>query len=139
MNIRDDLKDAGKAVALENGDMSMLFAAPETSLEDANVLKVCYCMMGKRFRKGTRFLAWNVPCKRVWNEEVEKCAKKYSCNSQGGVCRRTGEPHLILRGWARGKALTKKGERYPTKFVNIIARVLCSKPETGEEVRKWMR
>ena len=127
--IRDDLMGDQVPSGMENGDMSLLFNAPEVRQDEAQMLKVCYCMMGKKFRKRTRFLAWNVPCQRVWAEEALRCIQEYSCHSPGKLCCRTGEPHLLLRGWARGKALTKKGEKYPQKFVNLIARVLCSPPE----------
>jgi hypothetical protein len=127
--IRDDLKNAGAPAGLENGDQSMLFKVPEMGAEDAKMLKVCYCMMGRPFRKRTRFLVWNAPSPRILEEEVHRCATKFSCSSPKGVCRRTGEPHLILRGWVRGQALTKKGEKYPKKFVNMIARILCSHDE----------
>ena len=127
--IRDDLKNAGAPAALENGDQSMLFKVPEMGAEDAKRLKVCYCMMGKPFRKRTRFLVWNAPSPRILEEEVHRCATQFSCSSPNGVCRRTGKPHVLLRGWVRGKALTKLGEKYPKKFVNIIARILCSPAE----------
>ena len=126
LKIRDDLKNAGAPAALENGDQSMLFKVPQMGAEDARMLKVCYCMMGKPFRKRTRLLIWNARSPIVLEEEARRCARKYLCNSTGGVCRRTGKPHLLLRGWARGKALTSLGEKYPKKFVNIIARILCS-------------
>ena len=127
--IRDDFKNAGAPTGLENGDGSMLFKVPEMGAEDATMLKVCYCMMGRPFRKRTRFLVWNAPSPSILEEEVHHCATKFSCSSPKGVCRRTGEPHLILRGWARGQALTKQGEKYPKKFVNMIARILCSPAE----------
>jgi hypothetical protein len=130
--IRDDLKKAGHPVALENGDTSILFHVPEMQAEDAQMLKVCYCMMGRSFRKRTRLLIWNAPSPRVFEEEARHCTKKYSCNSTKGVCRRTGKPHMILRGWARGKSLTSCGEKCPKKFVNIIARILCSPKEPSE-------
>ena len=38
LSIRDDLKNAGAPVGLENGDMSMLFKVPEMCAEDAQVL-----------------------------------------------------------------------------------------------------
>ena len=129
LGTRDDLKNVGAPSAVENGDMSMLFKVPEMCAEDARVLKVCYCMMGRSFRKRTRLLVWNAPSPRVLEEEARRCATEFSCNSQKGVCRRTGEPHMLLRGWVRGKALTKRGEKYPKKFVNIIARILCSPSE----------
>ena len=131
--IRDDLKKAGHAVALENGDTSMLFKVPEMHAEDAQMLKVCYCMMGRSFRKRTRLLVWNAPSPGVFKEEAHRCATEFSCNSTKGVCRRTGKPHMLLRGWSRGKALTLEGEKYPKKFVNIIARVLCSEKEPAGE------
>ena len=127
--IRDDLKNAGAPAGLENGDQSMLFQVPEMGAEDAEMLKVCYCMMGRPFRKRTRFLVWNAPSPRILEEEVHRCATKFSCSSPKGVCRRTGERHLRLSGWVRGKALTKQGEKYPKKFVNMIARILCSPAE----------
>ena len=124
--IRDDLKNTGAPAGLENGDLSLLFKVPEMGAEDAKMLKVCYCMMGRPFRKRTRLLVWNAPSHRILEEEAHRCATKFSCSSPKGVCRRTGKPHLILRGWDRGKALTKQGEKYPKKFVNMIARILCS-------------
>ena len=129
LNIRDDLKNAGAPVGLENGDGSMLFKVPEMDAEDATMLKVCYCMMGRCFRKRTRLLVWNAPSPSILREEVYRCATKFLCSSPKGVCRRTGEAHLVLRGWVRGKALTKQGEKYPKKFVNMIARILCSPAE----------
>ena len=129
LSIRDDFKNAGAPTGLENGDGSMLFKVPEMGAEDATMLKVCYCMMGRPFRKRTRFLVWNAPSPSILEEEVHHCATKFLCSSLKGVCRRTGEPHLILRGWARGQALTKQGEKYPKKFVNMIARILCSPAE----------
>ncbi len=126
LSIRDDLNFAAVPVGLENGDGSMLFSAEEVSAGNAKMLKVCYCMMGKKFRKRTRLLVRNVRSQQVWDEEANLCTKEYACNSPGGLCRRTGRPHLVLRGWVRGKALTKKGEKYPQKFVNLIARSLCS-------------
>jgi hypothetical protein len=127
--IRDDLKNAGAPAGLENGDQSMLFKVPKMGAEDAAMLKVCYCMMGRPFRKRTRLLVWNAPIPSILEEEVHRCATKFLCSSPKGVCRRTGEPHLLLRGWARGKALTKQGEKYPKKFVNMIACILCSPAE----------
>ena len=127
--IRDDLKNAGAPAGLENGDQSMLFKVPEMGAEDAEMLKVCYCMMGRPFRKRTRFLVWNAPSPRILEEEQERAKKDFMCSSPNGVCRLTGEQHLILRGWVRGKALTKQAEKYPKKFVNMIARILCSPPE----------
>jgi len=127
--IRDDLKNMGAPAGLENGDQSMLFKVPEMGAEDAEMLKVCYCMMGRPFRKRTRLLVWNAPSPRILAEEAHHCATKFSCSSPKGVCRRTGERHLLLRGWVRGKALTKQGEKYPKKFVNMIARILCSPAE----------
>ena len=126
LGIRDDLKNAGAPVGLENGDQSILFKVPEMGAEDADMLKVCYCMMGKPYRKRTRLLVWNAPSPRILKEEAHRCATQFSCSSPNGLCRRTGIPHLILRGWARGKALTEQGAKYPKKFVNMIARILCS-------------
>ena len=129
LSIKDDLKKAGAPAGMENGDQSMLWKVPEMGAEDAKMLKVCYCMMGRPFRKRTRFLVWNAPSPRILEEEAHRCTTEFSCSSPKGLCRRTGEPHLILRGWVRGKALTKEGEKYPKKFVNMIARILCSPAE----------
>jgi len=134
--IRDDLKNKGAAVGLENGDRSMLFKVPEMGAEDAEMLKVCYCMMGRPFQKRTRLLVWNAPSATVLKEEAHRCATEFSCGSPNGVCRRTGQKHLLLRGWVRGKALTKQGEKYPKKFVNMIARILCS-PAERARVQSW--
>ena len=140
LGIRDDLKKVGAPAGIENGDTSMLWKVPEMGAEDATVLKVCYCMMGKPFRKRTRLLVWNAPSPRILQDEVHRSATKYWCNSPNGVCRRTEQPHLILRGWNREGALTKKGERYPKKFVNMIARILCSPAEPSPaELRRTGR
>ena len=113
---------------LENGDLSMLWAVPEIAEEmhRADVLKISYCMMGKPFRKTTRLVVWSVKNGAVLKEQAALCRKEYFCASPGGVCKRTGKKHLVLRGWCREGALTKWGERYPKKFVNVIAKVLCS-------------
>ena len=114
--------------ALENGDLSMLWAVPEVAdeMHCAQVLKVSYCMMGKPFRKTTRLVVWSAKNEAVVKEQAEFCRKEYFCTSPGGVCKRTGKKHLVLRGWCRGKALTQWGEKYPRKFANVIAKVLCS-------------
>ena len=114
--------------ALENVDLSMLWAVPEVAddMHCAQVLKVSYCMMGKPFRKTTRLVVWSAKNEAVVKEQAEFCRKEYFCTSPGGVCKRTGKKHLVLRGWCRGKALTQWGEKYPRKFANVIAKVLCS-------------
>ena len=99
-------------IGLENGDMSMLWFSPELVTNPGRVLKVCYCMMGKPFRKRTRLMLWGVKSEEVFAEEEENC-RQYLCNSLGGVCRRTGQSHVVLRGWNRGKALTLMGNAYP--------------------------
>lgn len=113
---------------LENGDLSMLWAVPEVANEmaGAHELKISYCMMGKPFRKTTRFVVWSVKNEAVLKEQAALCRNRYFCTSAGGVCKRTGQKHTILRGWGREGALTKFGETYPKTFVNIIAKVLCS-------------
>ena len=134
--IRDDLKKAGHAVALENGDQSMLFEVPEMHAEDARMLKVCYCMMDVRMtlRKPTRLLVWNAPSPRVFEELAHRCATKYSCNSPNGVCQRTGEPHMLLHRWVQGEDLTPQDEKdlmgsgWKT-FRNIITHMLCCSKE----------
>jgi hypothetical protein len=100
-------------IGLENGDQSMLWFTPELKKNPGQVLKVCYCMMGRPFRKRTRLMLWGVRSEEVLAEEEENCRTQYSCNSVGGVCRRTGQPHVILRGWQRKKALTSMGNAYP--------------------------
>ena len=128
MKYRDLFRKHNVPFGIENGDNSMLWAAPEVKneLPEAKVLKVCYCMMGTSFRKRTRLAVWGVRNEAVWKAEAEKCSHQYMCSSKNGLCARTGKPHLILRGWARGKALTAQGAEYPRKFANIIAKVLCS-------------
>ena len=113
---------------LENGDLSMLWAVPELveEMHCAQVLKISYCMMGKPFRKTTRLVVWSVKNEAVLKEQAALCHKEYFCTSPGGVCKRTKEKHLVLRGWCREGALTQFGERYPRKFVNVIAKILCS-------------
>ena len=108
--------------------MSMLWAFPEVAdeMHCVQLLKVSYYMIGKPFRKTTRLVVWCVKNEAVFEEQAELCHKEYSCTSRGGVCKRTGEKHIVLRGWRRGKALTQWGEKYPRKFVNVIAKVLCS-------------
>jgi hypothetical protein len=128
LKYRDLLRRNHVPVGLENGDMSMLWAAPEVKEEmhGARVLKVSYCMMGKPFRKTTRLVVWSVKNDAVLSEQADLCRRAYFCASPGGVCRRTGKKHLVLTGWTRKQALTKGAERYPRKFVNVIAKVLCS-------------
>ena len=128
LKYRDLLRKHHVPCGLENGDLSMLWAAPEVAEEMhcAQVLKVSYCMMGKPFRKTTRLVVWSVKNEAMFFDQAEYCYKEYFCTSPGGVCKRTGKKHLVLRGWCRGKALTQGGEKYPRKFVNVIAKILCS-------------
>ena len=124
----DLFKNNSLPMGCENGDLSILWALPECRpTEDTKVLKVCYCMMGRPFRKRTRLMVWCQQGPVAWKEEAENCEQNYLCNSTGGVCKNTGRPHLVLRGWNGRKAVTEQGARYPRKFVNLIARVLCSR------------
>ncbi len=128
LKYRDLLRRHHVPCGLENGDLSMLWAVPEVAdeMHCAQVLKISYCMMGKPFRKTTRLVVWSVKNEAVFKAQAALCDKEYFCTSPGGVCKRTGKKHLVLRGWCREGALTQWGERYPKKFVNVIAKVLCS-------------
>ena len=114
--------------ALENGDLSMLWAVPEVAEEMhcAKVLKVSYCMMGKPFRKTTRLVVWSVKNEAMFFDQAEYCYKEYFCTSPGGVCKRTGKKHLVLREASCAARSTQWGEKFPRQFANVIAKVLCS-------------
>ena len=85
---------------LENGDLSMLWAVPEVADEmaGAHVLKVSYCMMGKPFRKTTRFVAWSVKNEAVAKEQVALCHKQYFCTSAGESASAPGRSILFCVG-----------------------------------------
>ena len=118
----------GVPITMENGDQSMIWFAPglRELLLTAKVFKVDYCCMGRAYRKRTRLAAWALPNEQVAHEVSQECAKKYHCSSKGGICDRTKEPHLILRGWSRGKALTADGKVYPKKFANLVTKLTCT-------------
>ena len=112
-------------ISVENGDSSILWHLPEMAerLANARVFKVDYCMMGRAFRKRTRLAAWAVKNTDLADKLEQECTDKYHCLSKKSICCRTGLKHVILRGWARGKALSAQGKVYPRKFANLIAKL----------------
>ena len=115
-------------VALENGDLSMLWSAPEIveHLAEAEIFKVDYCMMGRPYRKRTRLAVWCLQNPALPSHVRRTCKRKYCCSSKGGICDRTGEKHLILRGWVRSGLFKRtQGAQYPSKFANLVAQLCC--------------
>jgi len=103
----------------------LFFVPLHSGVKVATVFTVDYCMMGRSFRKRTRLATWGVDEEVA--AEAKQIVKKYQCKSCKGICDRTKRPHLYLRGWTRGKAVTAKGNEYPRKFANLIAKLGCSR------------
>ena len=113
-------------ISVENGDSSILWHLPEMKerLTKARIFKVDYCMMGRDYRKRTRLATWGLKNTHLALRLQKQCQEKYHCLSKNSICCRTQEPHTILRGWARGKALSAQGRAYPRKFANLITQLL---------------
>jgi hypothetical protein len=115
-------------ISVENGDNSILWHIPEIKerLENARIFKVDYCMMGRMYRKRTRLAAWALKNIHVAAQVEKQCQGEFHCLTKNKICCRTKKPHLLLRGWARGKAVASQGKVYPRKFANLITKVLLS-------------
>jgi hypothetical protein len=113
-------------VSVENGHNTILWHLPEMAekLENARIFRVDYCMMGRTYRKRTRLAAWGLKNTQLADQMEKQCGEMYHCLSKKGVCCSSGQPHVILRGWVRGKALASQGKVYPRKFANFIAKLL---------------
>jgi len=113
-------------ISVENGDSSILWHLPEMKerLTKARIFKVDYCMMGRDYRKRTRLATWGLKNTHLALRLQKQCQEKYHCLSKNSICCRTQKPHTILRGWARGKALSAQGRAYPRKFANLITQLL---------------
>ena len=92
-------------ISVENGHSSILWHLPEIKkrLQNARIFKVDYCMMGRDYRKRTRLAAWALKNNHLADQIVKQCRQKYTCLSKKSICCRTRRPHLLLRGWTRGK------------------------------------
>ena len=92
-------------ISVENGHNSILWHLPEMAerLQNARIFKVDYCMMGRDYRKRTRLAAWALKNNHLADQIVKQCRQKYTCLSKKSICCRTRRPHLLLRGWTRGK------------------------------------
>ena len=115
-------------ISVENGDQSILWHLPEIKerLKNARIFKVDYCMMGRLYRKRTRLAAWALKNMHVADRVEQQCQREFHCITKNKMCCRTKKPHLLLRGWVRGKAVASAGKVYPRKFANLITKVLLS-------------
>jgi hypothetical protein len=66
------------------------------------------CQYGTAWKKGTRMLMWGMPAGAF---HLPKCR-----GPKRGICGKTGEGHLVLRGVAGGKFLTGQAQVYPREF-----------------------
>jgi uncharacterized protein (DUF1501 family) len=78
------------------------------------------CQFGTRWRKRTKLLFINV----TWDDTV-KFGR--DCTGTNGMCNRTGCPHLILEGSARGgMRWTTIAAAYPPKLNKMLAQTVLS-------------
>ena len=128
LGLVDVFKKNQVPISVENGDNSILWHIPEMAerLDEARIFKVDYCMMGRMYRKRTRLAAWALTNTRVADQVEKQCQDKFHCLTKNKMCCRTKKPHLILRGWVRGKAIASQGQVYPRKFANLITKLLLS-------------
>jgi hypothetical protein len=100
----------GVPVALENPASSRLWSCPPilALLERYGSELVHQCQHGTPWKKATRLLRAN------WN--LTNTAKKCS----GKLCSRTGLPHAILSGVAKGNFLTAAASPYPKALCRSV-------------------
>lgn len=78
------------------------------------------CQVGTRWRKRTKLLFINVN----WDDTVKFSRR---CTGRNGICSRTGRPHLILEGNAKGgKRWTTIAAAYPAKLNTMLAQTVLS-------------
>ena len=108
----------GLPATVENPSTSMawqlpFFAAERRSGRCQDIM-TDFCQHGARWRKRTRFLAWNLPT-----------APPLMCRlcSGRGVCSRTSLPHIMLRGCVPGPSLpwTLRAQPYPAELARTLA------------------
>ena len=111
----------GHPCVLENPCCSLLWWAPPLKplLSIAQSINTDYCQHGTPWRKRTRFSMWNCAC-----------AEHLSllCSSRGGICSRTGKPHVKLEGWDKVRKVrrTKLAEPYPKPLCKKFWDLVCA-------------
>ena len=77
------------------------------------------CMWGSPWRKGTTLLCYRAPA--LWQRLLRR-----RCRCCGGVCERTGVPHVWLRGRLGKKAKTELAAQYPRGLARALAAALLA-------------
>lgn len=98
-------------MCIENPATSLIWTAPPLAalVRHGTSAVSDYCQYGMPWRKRTRVQCWScdpaiVPCRK--------------CSGRGGLCSRTGKPHVILTGThpTTHTSMTKHAEPYPNKW-----------------------
>ena len=98
-----------------------IFAA-ERRAERCQDIVTDFCQHGARWRKRTIFLAWSLL--RAPPDMCQQCSGR-------GVCSRTGQPHIVLRGCVPGSSLPWTLRAQPN--LTDLARRLASWLVRGSE------
>ena len=108
-------------IMLENPFMSFFFDAPPIAklISTGQNVLLDFCQFGTRWRKRTRFVAWN--CSALNDMKV-------LCKPSNGLCNCSGRRHIILTGTDPVSHIkwTKLAEPYPNKLCTFIASHLVS-------------
>lgn len=107
--------------AIENPSGSRLWHWPGIKslqrLEGVESRTLCMCMYGQPYKKSTRIMLGH--CK-------DSGGLMKICSGRGGICQRTGKPHLVLSGTnpATNKPMTSSAQEYSKAFAEEAASVL---------------
>ena len=108
---------------VENPQSSRLWLCPGfvALMKQTNVQFVSFhmCQFGSKWRKATSILCGNIP-------EHMLSDLRRTCSGRGGLCSRTGKPHLVLSGSSpSGVPWTKIAQVYPRRLCVALAKLLC--------------
>ena len=108
----------GIKATLENPHSSRLWLCPPIMnivRKKVSSQATCdFCMFGTRRRKRTTLLSVHVDISILNN---------FRCSGCRGICSRTGQTHIALKGKApSGQFWTKLAEAYPNKFATTVAK-----------------
>jgi hypothetical protein len=112
----------GVRCGLENPHSSRLFRAPPIQsvcrVPTARSHTVDFCQFSCPYRKRTRIVLWLLGSAEALDAR---------CTGKQGLCSATGRHHVILSGNEGKQLRTALAEPYPFKFVNELAKHICSK------------
>ena len=112
----------GRPWIIENPHTSFMWWMPEIYnlqwLPRVHPYVIDQCMYGTPWRKRTLLLCGNISLDDM--QWIKQCK-----TARGGICSRTGQPHIRLSGKGPdGVSLTSKAARYPLKLARSLASVL---------------